>query len=90
MWERIFERKNLFSALKRVKEAEGDVARFRALLEQYEKAPDVTRQRMYLETMERILAGSEKTVIDQNGASQQGVVPYLPLGEFQKKAGAPK
>ncbi len=42
--------------------------------------PEVTRERMYLETMERVLAGVNKTIIDQpNG--QQGVVPFLPLGQ---------
>ncbi|MBM3635538.1 MAG: FtsH protease activity modulator HflK [Alphaproteobacteria bacterium] len=73
-----------------IAEASGQASRFDQIYTEYKKAPEVTRERMYLETMERILAGSEKTVIDQNGASQQGVVPYLPLGEFQKKVGAPK
>jgi len=73
-----------------IAEASGQASRFDQIYTEYKKAPEVTRERMYLETMERILAGSEKTVIEQNGASQQGVVPYLPLGEFQKKAGAPK
>jgi len=73
-----------------IAEASGQASRFDQIYAEYKKAPEVTRERMYLETMERILAGSEKTVIDQNGASQQGVVPYLPLGDFQKKPGAPK
>ncbi len=71
-----------------VAEATGQASRFSQIYAEYKKAPAIIRERMYLETMERILAGSEKTVIDQNGASQQGVVPYLPLGDFQKKNGA--
>ena len=47
------------------------------------RAPDVTLQRIYLETMERILGGSEKLIYDGGGsASGQGIVPYLPLGEL--------
>ena len=71
-----------------VAEATGQASRFSQIYAEYKKAPEIIRERMYLETMERILAGSEKTVIDQNGASQQGVVPYLPLGDFLKKNGA--
>jgi membrane protease subunit HflK len=61
-------------ALKRVNEAEGDVTRFQALLEQYEKAPDVTRQRLYLETMTEILPQLGGTVILDADARQ-----FLPL-----------
>ena len=71
-----------------VAEATGQASRFSQIYAEYKKAPEIIRERMYLETMERILAGSEKTVIDQNGSAQQGVVPYLPLGDFQKKNGA--
>ncbi len=71
-----------------VAEATGQASRFSQIYAEYKKAPEIIRERMYLETMERILSGSEKTVIDQNGASQQGVVPYLPLGDFQKKNGS--
>ena len=63
-----------------VAEARGQAARFTQIYEQYRNAPEVTRERMYLETMERVLAGVNKTIIDQpNG--QQGVVPFLPLGQ---------
>ena len=63
-----------------VAEAKGQSARFLKVYDEYKKAPDVTRQRIYLETMERILGGSEKLVYDGGGsASSQGVVPYLPL-----------
>jgi membrane protease subunit HflK len=49
----------------------------------------VTRERIFLETMERVLGGSEKIILDQSG-NAQGVVPYLPLGEWQKKSGGVK
>jgi modulator of FtsH protease HflK len=63
-----------------VAEAQGTVSRYVKILDEYKKAPDVTRQRMYLETMERVLSGAEKTIIDpKHGAS--GVVPILPLNE---------
>ena len=47
-----------------VAEAKGQTSRFLQIYDQYKKAPDVTRERMYLETMERILAGNNKTIID--------------------------
>jgi membrane protease subunit HflK len=59
---------------KRVNEAEGDVARFKSLLEQYEKAPDVTRQRLYLETISEVLPQLGGKVILDADAKQ-----FLPL-----------
>ena len=67
-----------------VAEATGATARFLKIYEQYQKAPDVTRQRMYLETMERVLGGADKIIIDSAGSS---VVPYLPLNELAKPRG---
>ena len=67
-----------------VAEAKGQSARFLKVYEEYKKAPDVTRERLYLETMERILGGSEKLVFD-GGAAGQGVVPYLPLNELSPR-----
>jgi membrane protease subunit HflK len=64
-----------------VAEATGQTSRFLKIYEQYKKAPDVTRERMYLETMERVLGGSNKIVVD-TGKNAQGVLPYLPLNEF--------
>jgi membrane protease subunit HflK len=61
-----------------VAEATGQTSRFLKIYEQYKKAPDVTRERMYLETMERVLGGSDKIIVDSNQGAQ-GVVPYLPL-----------
>jgi membrane protease subunit HflK len=63
-----------------VAEAKGQSARFLKVYDEYKKAPDVTRQRIYLETMERILGGSEKLVYD--GGGSQNIVPYLPLSEL--------
>ena len=66
-----------------VAEAKGQSARFLKVYDEYKKAPDVTRQRIYLETMERILGGSEKLIYDGGGSSSgQGIVPYLPLSEL--------
>ena len=64
-------------------EAEGQTARFLKVYEEYKKAPDVTRKRLYLETMERVLGGADKIILDSKAA--QGVVPYLPLDSLQKK-----
>ncbi len=52
-----------------VAEAKGQTARFSQVYEEYKKAPDVTRQRMYLETMERLFGGTDKIILDSD---QQG------------------
>jgi len=69
-----------------VAEATGQTARFLKIYEQYKKAPEVTRERMYLETMERVLGSTDKIILDagQAGANGGGVVPYLPLNELQR------
>ncbi len=61
-------------------EAQGQAARFLSVLGEYEKAPDVVRQRIYLETMERVFGGMDKVIIDPSTDRGSGVVPYLPLG----------
>jgi membrane protease subunit HflK len=66
-----------------VQEAQGEAQRFISVYEQYAKAPDVTRKRLFLETMENVLKDSNKVIVEQNGG--QGVVPYLPLPELQKR-----
>ena len=66
-----------------IADAQGQASRFTQVLEEYSKAPDVTRQRIYIETMEQVLSQSETIVLDQKGGS--GVVPFLPLGELQRK-----
>ena len=63
-----------------VAEATGQTARFLKVYEEYKKAPDVTRQRIYLETLERLFNGTEKIIIDPGATS--GAVPYLPLPEL--------
>jgi len=70
-----------------VAEATGQTSRFNQIYEQYRKAPDVTRQRLYLETMERVLGGSDKIILDSQGG--QGVVPYLPLPELRNRPATP-
>jgi membrane protease subunit HflK len=67
-----------------VAEATGQTSRFLKIYEQYKKAPDVTRERMYLETMERVLGNTDKIIIDSGTGAGQGVVPYLPLNELAK------
>jgi modulator of FtsH protease HflK len=64
-----------------VAEATGQTSRFLKIYEQYKKAPEVTRERMYLETMERVLGGADKVIVDSKPGAQ-GVVPYLPLSEL--------
>ena len=73
--------------LQTVAEATGQVSRFNQIYEQYKKAPEVTREKLYLETMERVLAGMDKIILDQSGGQGQGVVPYLPLGPLTPRAG---
>ncbi len=65
-----------------VAEAKGQTARFLQVYEEYKKAPDVTRQRLYLETMERLFGGTDKIIMDTS--PQGGVVPYLPLNELAR------
>ncbi len=70
-----------------VNEAEGEASRFLAVLEEYRKAPEVTRKRLYLETMESVLGDVDKILIDQSVLGQgqgQGIVPYLPLTELRR------
>jgi membrane protease subunit HflK len=66
-----------------IAEATGESQRFLSIYEEFAKAPEVTRQRMYLETMEGVLGGSNKVILDENG-SGNGVVPYLPLNELNR------
>jgi membrane protease subunit HflK len=68
-----------------VAEAVGQTSRFTKIYDEYKKAPDVTRKRMYLETMERVLGGTDKIILDTNAQSGGGVVPYLPLNELTRR-----
>ncbi len=63
-----------------VAEATGQTSRFNQIYDQYKKAPEVTRQRLYLETMERVFGGADKVIVEPGGS---GVVPYLPLPELR-------
>ena len=63
--------------------AQGEASRFVSIYNEYAKAKEVTQERMYLETMEKVLADIDKVIIDKNAGS--GVVPYLPLPELGKK-----
>ena len=66
------------------KEAQGEAARFTEIYKSYLIAPDVTRRRLYIETMRDVLAGANKVIIDTAAAGGQGVVPYLPLNELNR------
>lgn len=65
-----------------VAEAEGEAERFKLVLEEYLHAPEVTRQRIYLETLEALYGPANKIILDEGAG--QGVVPYLPLDQLQK------
>ncbi len=70
-----------------VNQAEGEASRFTAVLGEYLKAPEVTRKRLYLETMEKVLGQMDKIILDETatgGGGGTGVVPYLPLNELRR------
>ncbi len=71
-----------------INSAEGEAARFVSILTEYRNAPDVTRQRLYIETMEQVLGNIDKVILDEsvtggNGGGS-GIVPYLPLNELTR------
>lgn len=73
-----------------VNEAQGEASRFVAVLTEYKNAPEVTRKRLYLETMEQVLGDVDKIILDESvsgSGAGQGVVPYLPLNELRRSAG---
>lgn len=72
-----------------VAEAQGEAARFLSVYEQYRNAKDVTRERIYLETMESVLGKTNKVIVEP-GTNGQGVVPYLPLPELKARSGTPQ
>lgn len=67
-----------------VNEALGEASRFSAVLAEYAKAPDVTRKRLYLETIEGVLRDVDIILMDEGAGGNQGVVPYLPLNEMRR------
>ena len=71
-----------------VRQAEGDASRFLAVYEAYKQAEDVTARRLYIETMEKVLSGANKIVLDKS-ATGSGVLPYLPLPELRGSKATP-
>lgn len=67
-----------------VNEADGEAQRFISVFNEYDKAKDVTRKRLFLETLEEVLSKSNKVIIEQ-GSQGSGVVPYLPLPEVARR-----
>ena len=72
-----------------VNEAQGEASRFSAVLGEYEQAPEVTRKRLYLETMERVFGDVNKVILDGTASGGQGVIPFLPLNQIQNTQPAP-
>jgi modulator of FtsH protease HflK len=70
-----------------VQKAEGDASRFRSVLVEYQKAPSVTRDRLYLDMMQSVLGTTPKVVVDQKAGS--GSLLYLPLDRLMQQSGAP-
>ncbi len=66
-----------------VAQAEGEAKRFISVYDAYRQAKDVTVKRMYLDTMQEILKGMNKVIVDSKGVGTQGVLPYLPLPEIK-------
>ncbi len=67
-----------------IKEAQGEGARFTEIYESYRVAPDVTRRRLYIETLRDVLSRADKVIIDEDAGGEQGVIPYLPLNELSR------
>jgi membrane protease subunit HflK len=80
--QRILEEAGAYAA-ERTADARGQAARFDEIYREYARAPEVTRQRMYLETVEKVLGDVDKIIIDEDAG--QGVVPYLPLDEVRRQ-----
>lgn len=70
-----------------VNEADGEAQRFISVYDEYAKAKDVTRQRLFLETLEEVYSNTNKVIIEPNqGGGGTGVIPYLPLPEIRKQS----
>ncbi len=74
-----------------VNSAQGEAARFISVFDEYVKAPEITRRRLYIETMERVFGGMNKVILDgvSGGEVGQGVVPFLPLNELGRMSTPP-
>ena len=66
-----------------INEATGEASRFVAIYNEYISAKDVTRKRLYIDSMEKVLGDVDKVILDQNTDGGQGVVPYLPLNQLR-------
>ena len=81
---RVLEEAEAYRA-RQVNGAIGEASRFSSVLTEYAQAPDVTRTRLYLETMERVLGDVDKIILEDTSSSGgQGVVPYLPLNDLRR------
>lgn len=83
--ERILQAAEAFKQ-QQIAEAQGQAARFLSVYNEYRQAPEVTRERLFLETIERVFRDKNKIIIDKDAGGSQGVVPYLPLNEFTKRS----
>ncbi len=70
-----------------VKDAEGEAKRFISVYDSYKVAKDVTAMRIYIETLQEVLRGTDKVIIDSQAGGGPGVIPYLPLPELRKRSG---
>jgi membrane protease subunit HflK len=67
-----------------IKEGQGEASRFDQIYESFKAAPEVTRRRLYIETLRDVLEKADKVILDNNAEGGQGVVPYLPLNELNR------
>lgn len=73
-----------------VAEAKGQASRFEQIYAQYKNAPAITRQRLYIETMERVLGGADKVILDDPSKGGASVAPFVPLPAFAPFQGGGK
>lgn len=72
-----------------IKEADGEAQQFISIYESYAGAKEITRRRLYLETLRDVLSGANKVIIDQDGSGEaQGVIPFLPLTDLARRGAA--
>ncbi|MBO6893500.1 MAG: FtsH protease activity modulator HflK [Roseibium sp.] len=83
----VLERANAYKE-QSIAEATGQSQRFTKIYEEYKNAPDVTRERLYLETLEKVLGSNNKIIIDSE-SSGSGVLPFLPLNDLNGRSSAP-
>jgi membrane protease subunit HflK len=81
--ERVIQDANAYKE-RLLNEADGEAQRFISVYQAYLENPEVTRRRMYLETMQKVLSETDKVILDKNAG---GVIPYLPLNELRRSSG---